>query len=93
MSKKNKTKKRSSKNNSVTKVMVGGYRVSIHAHPKKKLIGLNVVAPMDEAADDNLMRAVVDRCVRYLVDEGFLPSRREAAEQGIAVRVNAWGKK
>ena len=93
MKKNKKTKKRSSKNNSVTKVVIHGYRVSIHNHPKRKLIGLNIVAPMRQAANQDLMRGVVNRCLKYLVDEGFLPSRAEATKQGLNVRVDAWGNK
>ena len=93
MKKNKKTKKRSSKNNSVTKVVIHGYRVSIHNHPKRKLIGLNIVAPMRQAANQDLMRGVVNKCLKYLVDEGFLPTRDEATEQGLTVRVNAWGNK
>jgi hypothetical protein len=95
MKKNNKeTKKRSSKNKTVvTKVVIHGYRVSIHNHPTKKHIGINVIAPMKQAANKDLMCGVVNRCLKYLVDEGFLPSRAEATEQGLNVQVNAWGNK
>ena len=93
MKKNKKTKKRSSKNNSVTRVALGDYRVSIHSHPKKKMIGLNIVAPMNQAANEELMGSIVSKCVKYLVAEGFLPTRDEAKEQGLTLRVNAWGNK
>ena len=94
MKKNNKeTKKRNKNKTVVTKVVIHGYRVSIHNHPTKKRIGINVIAPMKQAANRDLMRGVVNRCLKYLVDEGFLPSRAEATKQGLNVRVDAWGNK